>query len=102
MMNQKKGEHIKMNTQKKLGKNTELDKTITNKIHNTNYGVSSQVIQVFRDELPKILERLSLKHRIEFLQDFIPKITENQMKLFAINLQDAYIRILISERLRKE
>ena len=30
MMNQKKGEHIKMNTQKKLGKNTELDKTITN------------------------------------------------------------------------
>ena len=89
-----------MNAQKKLGKNTELDKTITNKIH--NYGVSSHVIQVFRDELPKILERLSLKHRIEFLQDFIPKITENQMKLFAINLQDAYIRILISERLRKE
>ena len=85
MMNQKKGEHIKMNAQKKLGKNTELDKTITNKIHNTNYGVSSHVIQVFRDELPKILERLRLKHRIEFLQDFIPKITENQMKLFAIN-----------------
>ena len=50
MMNQKKGEHIKMNAQKKLGKNTELDKTITNKIHNTNYGVSSHVIQRKSDE----------------------------------------------------
>ena len=87
-----------MNTQKKLGKNTELDKTITNKIHNTNYGVSSHVIQVFRRELPLILERIQLEQRIELLEKMIPKIEIEQMAIFARQLQDAYIAVWHSEK----
>lgn len=87
-----------MNTQKKLGRNTELDKTITNKIHNTNYGVSSHVIQVFRRELPLILERIQLEQRIELLEKMIPKIEIEQMAIFARQLQDAYIAVWYSER----
>lgn len=91
-----------MNMQKKLGKNTEpeQDKTISKQLNNLNYDVSPHLIQVFRDELPKILARLNLKQRIEFLEDFIPKIRENQMQQFAISLQNAYISVLIHERLR--
>ena len=86
-----------MEIRKKLGK-TELIKTITNKTNNDNYFKRIRQIQVFRKELPLILERMPLKQRIELLEKMIPKIEIEQMAIFARQLQDAYIAVWYSER----
>ena len=52
---------------KELGK-TELTKTITNNFNRTNYFKKVRQIQVFRRELPLILERIQLEQRIELLE----------------------------------
>lgn len=50
-------------------------------------------IQTFRKELPEILSRQPLEHRIKFLDEFIPKIEVKQMRAFAEQLKQAYIAI---------
>lgn len=82
---------------KELGK-TELTKTITNNFNRTNYFKKVHQIQVFRRELPLILERIQLEQRIELLEKMIPKIEIEQMATFARQLQDAYIAVWYSER----
>ena len=71
---------------------------ITQKINGVNYLKKIRQIQVFRKELPLILERNTLEQRIELLEQMIPKIEIEQMAIFARQLQDAYIAIWYSER----
>lgn len=85
-----------MEITKKPGK-TE-PKTITNNFNNPNYSKKIHQIQVFRKELPLILERNTLEQRIELLEQMIPKIEIEQMAIFARQLQDAYIAVWYSER----
>lgn len=85
-----------MITQKKPGK-AELN-IMTNYLNNSNYFKKVHQIQVFRKELPLILERNSLEQRIELLEQMIPKIEIEQMAIFARQLQDAYIAVWYSER----
>lgn len=87
-----------MEITKKLGI-TKL-KTITNNLNDLNYSKKIHQIQVFRKELPVILERNPLEQRIELLEQMIPKIEIEQMAIFARQLQDAYIRILILRKQR--
>lgn len=82
---------------KELGK-TELTKTITNKTNCDNYFKKVHQIQVFRRELPLILERIQLEQRIELLEKMIPKIEVKQMAIFVRQLQDAYIAVWHSEK----
>lgn len=82
---------------KELGK-TELTKTITNKTNSDNYFKKVHQIQVFRRELPLILERIPLEQRIELLEKMIPKIEIEQMAIFARQLQDAYIAVWYLEK----
>ena len=82
---------------KELGK-TELTKTITNKTNSSNYFKKVHQIQVFRKELPLILERNLLEQRIELLEQMIPKIEIEQMAIFARQLQDAYIAVWYLEK----
>ena len=86
-----------MLTQKKPG-NTELTKTITNNFNKANYFKKIRQIQVFRKELPLILERIQLEQRIGLLEKMIPKIEIEQMATFARQLQDAYIAVWYSEK----
>ena len=85
-----------MIAQKKPG-NTEPN-TMTNDFNSSNYFKKIHQIQVFRKELPLILERMPLKQRIELLEKMIPKIEIDQMAIFARQLQDAYIAVWYSER----
>lgn len=85
-----------MEITKKLGK-TE-PKTIINNFNNSNYFKKVHQIQVFRKELPLILERNPLEQRIKLLEQMIPKIEIEQMAIFARQLQDAYIAVWYSER----
>ena len=50
-------------------------------------------IQTFRKELPEILSKQPLEHRIKFLNEFIPKIEVKQMRVFAEQLKQAYTDI---------
>ena len=86
-----------MIAQKKPG-NTELAKTMTNNFNKVNYFKKIHQIQVFRKELPLILERIPLKQRIELLGKMIPKIEVKQMAIFARQLQDAYIAVWYLEK----
>ena len=85
-----------MIAQKKPG-NTEPN-IMTNDFNNSNYFKKIHQIQVFRKELPLILERNPLEQRIELLEKMIPKIEIEQMAIFARQLQDAYIAVWYSER----
>ena len=85
-----------MEIRKKLGK-TELSIT-TNDFNTSNYFKRIRQIQVFRRELPLILERIPLEQRIELLEKMIPKIEIEQMAIFARQLQDAYIAVWYSEK----
>ena len=85
-----------MEIRKKLGK-TELS-IMANDFNTSNYFKKVRQIQVFRRELPLILERIPLEQRIELLEKMIPKIEIEQMAIFARQLQDAYIAIWYSER----
>lgn len=73
-------------------------KTITNNLNNPNYSKKIHQIQVFRKELPLILERNPLEQRIELLEQMIPKIEVEQMAIFARQLQDAYIAVWYSKK----
>ena len=86
-----------MIAQKKPGK-TELAKTMTNNFNRTNYFKKVHQIQVFRRELPLILERIPLEQRIELLEKMISKIEIEQMAIFARQLQDAYIAVWYLEK----
>lgn len=85
-----------MIAQKKPG-NTEPN-IMTNDFNSSNYFKKIHQIQVFRRELPLILERIQLEQRIELLEKMIPKIEIEQMAIFARQLQDAYIAVWYSER----
>ena len=85
-----------MEIRKKLGK-TELS-IMANDFNTTNYFKKVRQIQVFRRELPLILERIPLEQRIELLEKMIPKIEVKQMAIFARQLQDAYIAVWYLDR----
>ena len=71
---------------------------MANDFNTSNYFKKVRQIQVFRRELPLILERIPLEQRIELLEKMIPKIEVKQMAIFARQLQDAYIAVWYSER----
>ena len=85
-----------MEIRKKLGK-TELS-IMANDFNTSNYFKKVRQIQVFRRELPLILERKPLEQRIELLEKMIPKIEVKQMAIFARQLQDAYIAVWYLDR----
>lgn len=85
-----------MEIRKKLGK-TELS-IMANDFNTSNYFKKVRQIQVFRRELPLILERIPLEQRIELLEKMIPKIEVKQMAIFARQLQDAYIAVWYLDR----
>ena len=85
-----------MEIRKKLGK-TELS-IMANDFNTSNYFKKVRQIQVFRRELPLILERIPLEQRIELLEKMIPKIEVKQMAIFARQLQDAYIAVWYLEK----
>ena len=85
-----------MEIRKKLSK-TELS-IMTNDFNTSNYFKRIRQIQVFRRELPLILERIPLEQRIELLEKMIPKIEIEQMAIFARQLQDAYIAVWYLEK----
>ena len=70
---------------------------MANDFNTSNYFKRIRQIQVFRRELPLILERIQLEQRIELLEKMIPKIEIEQMAIFARQLQDAYIAVWYSE-----
>lgn len=70
---------------------------MTNDFNSSNYFKKVHQIQVFRKELPLILECNPLEQRIELLEHMIPKIEIEQMAIFARQLQDAYIAVWYSE-----
>ena len=85
---------------KELGK-TELTKTITNKTNSDNYFKKVHQIQVFRRELPLILERIQLEQRIELLEKMIPKIEIEQMESLQDNFK-THISQFGIQRMREE
>ena len=86
-----------MEIAKKPGKPGHV-KIMTNNFNKVNYFKKIHQIQVFRKELPLILERIPLKQRIELLEKMIPKIEVKQMAIFARQLQDAYIAVWYLEK----
>ena len=71
---------------------------MANDFNTSNYFKKVRQIQVFRRELPLILERIPLEQRIELLEKMIPKIEVKQMAIFARQLQDAYIAVWYLDR----
>ena len=57
-----------------------------------------KMVQCFRKELPEKLQGIALEERIELLEEMIPQLEFEQMKLFARSLQDIYIRVWDKER----
>lgn len=67
---------------------------------NSDYKKTVEEIQEFRENLPKFIQELDIPItvKIDVLEEIIDFVQDQQMKLFATNLQSAYIAWLASIR----